>query len=294
VELERALEAIEARFGTALDAFAGDTAPFDGAKDALEPCLRTRYEERHPRGRGAVRAVWVAAALLAVAGIAALAYWRADHRRWTRAIAALDAAPGLVVTGSDRSGGSVEITGLRDPLAEDPGAILERAGVDPERAHLALEPYQSLESEIVARRASDAARAELDAIVQRLEATPVLMRLDSTEILPESLVWLPTLVRDVERGLDLARRAGAQATIEIVGHTDLSGDEQSNDLLSARRAESVRELLIDRGLPTERLSARGVAARDYSGDPGAENDLRRNRRVDVRLRIGSAPGVPAP
>jgi OOP family OmpA-OmpF porin len=294
VELERALEAIEARFGAALDRFAGDTAPFEGAKDALEPCLRTRYEERHPRGRGAVRLVWIAAALLGIAAIAVLVQWRADHRRWARAIAALDAAPGLVVTRSDRSGGAVEIAGLRDPLAEDPRAILERAGVDPERARLALEPYQSLEDQIVARRTHDAARAELDAIAQRLDATPILMRLDSTEILPESLVWLPALMRDAERALDLASRAGEQATIEIIGHTDLSGDEQSNDLLSARRAESVRELLIDRGLAADRLSVRGVAARDYSGDPGAENDLRRNRRVDLRLRIGSAPGGPVP
>ena len=127
-----------------------------------------------------------------------------------------------------------------------------------------------------------------------LEATPILMKLDSTEILPESLLWLPTLVRDVERGFDLARAAGSEASVEVVGHTDLSGDEQRNDLLSARRAESVRDLLIERGLPAERLTARGVAARDFSGDPSAEGDLRRNRRVDLRLRIGSAPGGPRP
>jgi OOP family OmpA-OmpF porin len=294
VELERALEAIEARFGTALDAFAGDTAPFEGAKDTLESCLRARYDERHPRGRGAVRMVWVAAALLAVAAIAAFVYWRADHRRWTRALAALDATPGVVVTDSDRRGGAVEITGLRDPLAEDPLAVLERAGVDPGRARIALEPYQSLEAAIVEQRRNAEVRAELDAIARRLDATPILMRLDSTDILPESLVWLPPLVRDAERALELAASAGENVSIEIVGHTDLSGDEQRNDLLSAQRAESVRELLVDRGLPAERLSARGVAARDYAGDPGAEGDLRRNRRVNLRLRIGSAPGGSAP
>ena len=294
VELERALEAIEARFGTALDAFGGDTAPFEGAKDALESCLRARYDEKHPRGRGAVRMVWLAAAVIATLLIGWLVWWRADHRRWTRAIAALDAAPGLVVTGSEHRAGAVEIAGLRDPLAEEPLAILGRAGVDPERARLALEPYQSLEDEIVARRRSQELRLELDAIARRVEATPILMQLDTTEILPESLVWVPGLVRDVERALDLARGAGEAVAIEVIGHTDLSGDEQRNDLLSNRRADRVRELLIERGLPADLVRTRGVAARDFSGDPEAENDLRRNRRVNVRVRIGSAPGGTAP
>jgi OOP family OmpA-OmpF porin len=266
VELERALEAIEARFGTALDGFGGDTAPFDGAKDALESCLRARYDEKHPRGRGAVRMVWLAAAVIATLLIGWLVWWRADHRRWTRAIAALDAAPGLVVTGSERHAGAVEIAGLRDPLAEEPLAILGRAGVDPGRARLALEPYQSLEDEIVARRRSQELRLELDAIARRVEATPILMKLDTTEILSESLVWVPGLVRD----------------------------EQRNDLLSNRRADHVRDLLIERGLPADLVSTRGVAARDFSGDPEAENDLRLNRRVNVRVRIGSAPGGIAP
>jgi OOP family OmpA-OmpF porin len=294
VELERALEAIEARFGTTLDGFAGDTAPFEAAKDALEPCLRSRYEQRPPRGRGAVRLVWLAVALGAAALIAALVYWRAGERRWTRAIAALDAAPGVVVTATDRRGGAVEIAGLRDPLAEDPAAILARAGVDPSRARLALEPYQSLEDDIVTRRRAEEQRLELDGIVRRLASTPILMKIDTTEIVPESLVWLPALVRDVERGVELARGAGREVAIEIVGHTDLSGGEQRNDLLSARRAERVRELLVEHGLPADLMATEGVAARDYTGDPAAENDLRRNRRVEVRLRIGSTPGGTAP
>ena len=68
----------------------------------------------------------------------------------------------------------------------------------------------------------------------------------------------------------------------------------SNDLLSARRAERVRDLLVERGLPAEAVQARGVAARDFQGDPGAENDLRRNRRVDLRVRIGSGPAATPP
>ena len=301
VALEQALEAIEGRFAAALAAFGGDTAAFADVGSALEPCLRARYEERHPRGRGAVRLVWVVAAVLAVAGVAWWIGRRGDERQWRRAIAALDAAPGIVVTGTERRDGRVEITALRDPLAEDPEGILSRAAVDPERARLVLEPYQSLDEEIVARRRGAEIRAELDALARRVESVPILMALDSTEIVPASLVWVPALVADLERALGLVEEASGLATsdrgtatapavaIEVVGHTDLSGDEQRNELLSERRAARVRDLLIERGVPAEMVSSRGVAARDFTGAPDSEDDLRRNRRVDVRLRVGSAP-----
>ena len=41
-------------------------------------------------------------------------------------------------------------------------------------------------------------------MLRRIETTPILMKLDSTEILPESLVFLPALVRDLERAIELA------------------------------------------------------------------------------------------
>ena len=110
------------------------------------------------------------------------------------------------------------------------------------------------------------------------------MKLDTTEILPESLVWLPALVRDVERAIDLARGAGENASVEVIGHTDLSGDEQRNDLLSTRRADHVRDLLIERGLPAELVSTRGVAARDFTGDPDTEE---RSAPQPARRRAGA-------
>jgi OOP family OmpA-OmpF porin len=287
VELQQALETIEGRFAGALAAFDGDTAPFEGTQRILEGSLRTRYEERRPRGRGAVRLVWLVALALAVASIGWLLYRRAETVQWRRAAAVLDQAPGLVVTGIGRSGRAFEITGLRDPLADDAVALLDGAGVDSRRARLVLEPYQSLDQVIVARRLQAEHVAEIDALARRIEAVPILMSLDSTEILPESLAWLPSLSSDLARIVELARVAGTPVRIEIIGHTDLSGDEQRNALLSVERAARVRDLLLERGLPAEALRVQGVGASAYSGAPDSDDDLRRNRRVDVRVRIGS-------
>lgn len=46
--------------------------------------------------------------------------------------------------------------------------------------------------------------------------------------------------------------------LNIVSHTDARGDETENIVLSQKRAETVLQHLIEMGVPTEKLSARGV------------------------------------
>ena len=46
--------------------------------------------------------------------------------------------------------------------------------------------------------------------------------------------------------------------VSIVSHTDARGNETENIVLSQKRAETVLEHLVSLGLPTERLSARGI------------------------------------
>ncbi|MBV6493249.1 MAG: Protein TolB [Turneriella sp.] len=74
------------------------------------------------------------------------------------------------------------------------------------------------------------------------------------------------------------------AQFEIIGHTDLNGDTNYNQELSEKRAQSVREWLIHRGINKARLSASGkgksnpvVAKR---GKPFDEQ----NRRTEFRLK----------
>lgn len=67
------------------------------------------------------------------------------------------------------------------------------------------------------------------------------------------------------------------------GYTDSTGTEKYNLALSRKRAESVRNYLIERGVRTANLIAKGVG----EADPSASNDTDAgraiNRRVEVRL-----------
>ena len=69
------------------------------------------------------------------------------------------------------------------------------------------------------------------------------------------------------------------ARLEIQGHTDNSGARQANIDLSQKRAESVRNYLVSKGVGKSQLVARG-----YGPDkPKSETDDQENRRVDFML-----------
>lgn len=72
--------------------------------------------------------------------------------------------------------------------------------------------------------------------------------------------------------------------VMVIGHTDRVGSTQSNDELSKKRADGIRELLIQSGVPAEKLEAVGRGERDPLVATGDEVDEPKNRRVEINLR----------
>jgi outer membrane protein OmpA-like peptidoglycan-associated protein/uncharacterized protein YidB (DUF937 family) len=76
------------------------------------------------------------------------------------------------------------------------------------------------------------------------------------------------------------KAAPAGTRIEIGGHTDSSGDPASHEPLSQARAESVRVVLVEDGVSSETLVAKGYGA----SNPVASNDTPdgrfQNRRIE--------------
>ncbi len=71
----------------------------------------------------------------------------------------------------------------------------------------------------------------------------------SAELLPESKAALDTLVQVLNFNPTI--------TIELMSHTDYVGSEQSNFELSQKRAQSVVDYLIEKGINPQRLIAKG-------------------------------------
>jgi outer membrane protein OmpA-like peptidoglycan-associated protein len=72
------------------------------------------------------------------------------------------------------------------------------------------------------------------------------------------------------------------AEIIVVGHSDSPGTADANLALSVRRAERMRDLLVQRGAPAELIVVTGVG----DTDPEVQTDVReeRNRRVEITIR----------
>lgn len=81
---------------------------------------------------------------------------------------------------------------------------------------------------------------------------------------------------------EIAKREASE--VMVIGHTDRVGSLQSNDELSKKRADSIRELLIQSGVPADKLEAVGRGERDPLVATEDEVEEPKNRRVEISLR----------
>lgn len=84
-------------------------------------------------------------------------------------------------------------------------------------------------------------------------------------------------------GVDLVLKEYDKTVVEVAGHTDSTGSQALNQSLSERRAQTVGNYLVSRGLSAKRVITVGAAATR----PVASNDTpegrQRNRRVEITI-----------
>lgn len=92
-----------------------------------------------------------------------------------------------------------------------------------------------------------------------------------------------TLLRDARGKLDQVAKAlkNTDGQLVVEGHTDSRGSSSLNQRLSERRAETVRNYLIEHGIPPERINAEGFGnTRPIASNWTAEGRAN-NRRVEI-------------
>ncbi|MBN1356280.1 OmpA family protein [bacterium] len=102
----------------------------------------------------------------------------------------------------------------------------------------------------------------------------------------ESMEKITSVLNVIFTQLDILDEYGE---IELTGHTDISGTESLNKELSLKRAQQVESHLIDRGIPSERITVRGVGSSDPVCSEDSETCRQRNRSVTFRLVGLSGP-----
>ena len=109
---------------------------------------------------------------------------------------------------------------------------------------------------------------------------------DSAEILSTSFALMTEIADVVMRNPDLSR-------IEIQGHTDNRGGREYNQDLSQRRAESVRDWLLQNGVDASRLEARGYGMTRALVPNITPANRARNRRVQFIILERGEAAAPA-
>lgn len=150
--MQDSLDSIYVEQHDALEAFAGDTTPFAASRPHLESCIQMQTE--------AVTRKRPSPVLLVAAGLIplALGLWLflsiRESRRWEDYLDRLRSEPGLVVVSAEKRGGKYYITGLRDPMAANPAALLPASKIDPQDVTTRWEPYQASHPDFVLARAN--------------------------------------------------------------------------------------------------------------------------------------------
>jgi putative exosortase-associated protein (TIGR04073 family) len=138
----------------------------------------------------------------------------------------------------------------------------------------ATDPFAAEERELGWIRGVEIDR-RADALVVRFPGD-LLFDFGSDRVMASAELRLVGLAETLERY--------PETQIEVQGYTDSTGPVAFNQELSERRARSVRDFLVDQGLPQDRIATQGFGVSHPIASNDSSEGRRANRRVEVELR----------
>lgn len=136
----------------------------------------------------------------------------------------------------------------------------------------------------LASAAAESLRLQLDSLTSRRDARGEVMTLSGDVFAPGQAKLRPEARANLARVVAFVQGAPV-AAVRIEGHTDSRGSANLNQALSQRRADAVRDALVEDGVNGERLSAVGMGEDQPVADNASDEGRARNRRVDVILLV---------
>jgi len=149
-----------------------------------------------------------------------------------------------------------------------------------------LAQAQSREAQLARREAdlamaaADSLRLQLQTMTEQRDARGRVMTLSGAAFSSGQHRLLPEARDNLDRVVEFVQRYPGQR-IRIEGHTDSRGSANLNQDLSQRRADSVRQALIEEGVDASRIEAVGLGQDRPVADNGSEQGRAQNRRVEI-------------
>ncbi len=162
-------------------------------------------------------------------------------------------------------GGTVRITGSVDAGDTRPATLA--AGLS--------ELGATVENQVEFDESAEALGRLEEELREQLRANPINFELGSAEIASDSDAILEQAAAAIS--------AAPGIEVEIVGHTDSTGDPAANQTLSQERAVAVRDRLVELGVSADRLEARGAGADEPIASNDTEEGRAENRRIEFEF-----------
>lgn len=161
---------------------------------------------------------------------------------------------------------------------------ISRQVVDkPARVEKTLVPaeYKTVTKTTLTKKGGVTVWEEVDCKLVNGEILPILYDLNSAALTPESK-------RIIDEKLLKLMKDKPNVSVEISSHTDSRGNDDYNMALSQRRAESVVNYLVSKGISKSRLIAKGYGEtrlknRCGNGVSCTESEHHQNRRTEFRV-----------
>jgi len=240
----------------------------------------------------------------------------AERRRILDAQAKAEADARAASEAEAKAKAQAEEDSRRRAQAEADRSAAEKAQAAAEQQQAAAQAEQQkaqAEAEKARLAAEEAERQKQEAIHQKEEMRARLLhqlnQVLETKDSPRGLVVnMPDVLFDFgqytlkpaarERLARISGIVGAypDLLLEVEGHTDSIGSDEYNQKLSEKRADSVRDYLVNNGVSTDKVIARGLGKSEPVADNKTSAGRKLNRRVEMIVSgdvIGNVVTVPA-
>jgi outer membrane protein OmpA-like peptidoglycan-associated protein len=140
-------------------------------------------------------------------------------------------------------------------------------------------------------RLQNASLVEMNRVRASLESAVLLFPIGRAELEAGQEGALATAQNDVRTLASEASRANGRLMIDIIGHTDVTGVEGTNLVLSKQRADVIFASLVRTGVKPENLQTRGVGTSEPLRNEDTDEGRRLNRSVTFKVAFSPAPPV---
>lgn len=126
---------------------------------------------------------------------------------------------------------------------------------------------------------------DLDELRRQVERQVVRFVVSTDQLAAGQNQVVSDLTDQIQQLIALAPPAGRAVRIEIVGHTDTEGDENTNQRLSDERAARILSMITVSGVSKDIFFIRGAASKEPVRPETSRSDKEYNRSVSFKISL---------